>query len=68
MGGGGGGGGGGVEGEEEKVHEKPIGMFPEKTGSTKKEEKRGKEKIRKESEAMIADLSHRCATGGFNLL
>lgn len=59
--------GGGIGGRKGKgAQEKQIGMFPEETGSTKKEEKKGKEKKTNESEAMIADLSHRCATGGFS--
>lgn len=33
-----------------------------------KEEKKGKEKRANESAAMIADVSHRCATGGFTSL
>lgn len=47
------------------AQEKRIGMFPEEH---KKEEKKGKEKRANESEAMIADVSHRCATGGFTSL
>lgn len=34
----------------------------------KKEEKKGKEKRTNESEAVIADVSHRCAAGGFTFL
>lgn len=48
-------------GEEERVQ---IGMFPQKTGKSKKEEKKGKEKRTNESETMIADLSYRCVMGG----
>lgn len=52
--------GGGGERRGEGAQEKQIGMFPEETQSTEKEEKEWKKKSTNESEAMIADLSHRC--------
>lgn len=50
--------GGGGRGEG--AQEKQIGMFPEEKQNAEKEEKKWKKKSTNESEAMIADLSHRC--------
>lgn len=62
------GGGGGLEGQEERVHKRSRLECSQRRQGAQKEEKKGKEKRTNESEAMIADVSHRCATGGFTFL